>query len=398
MLTGALTDPAGNAAGHIEIKFGRSGYYSLTISINKSAPPAYWRFEGVDELNEDVAYQPNPYRHLTRVGDAGERARREVAEGRALSLLPRPGVDRHRLTTGTHGAVESLKVFDQCVANFKANPEPPPPARWEANTQGGRDCKLRLSNVSGVRGLELSFGARPKSTLSFAVSAERNFYKKGGILKTTLPGDPNPFSYDTELSPAKRDPREPAVMAAIKRGPLDMTFTPHGGKPIALRTTTDGLAVAGAMFDACARSLSAEALPEQASFAELRHVVNEVDDSCELTATQQVDGNVIWLTLLSDGKMNTMKVTRRTAGNGHLIQEMRLASLGGPERTTAQDVTFELDEEQFAALRRDLTGKGREYRFAMSSEKGYVARFGGPHALVEAPMFDACVHAKFDTR
>jgi len=398
LLTGALADPTGKSAGKIEIKLNRSGYYTLTISINDSAPLAYWRFDGVDDLNESVTYQTNPYRYLTRGGDAGERARREVAEGRALSLLPRPGVDRHRLTTGTRGAPESLRVFDQCVANFKANPEPPPPARWTASTQGGRDCTLRLSDISGVRGLDIFFGARPKSTLTFDVTAEENFFKSGGILRIGLPGDPNPFVYDTALRTTKRDTRASAVYTAIRSNPVDMTFTPHGGKPFAVRTTNDGLAVTGAMFDACGTALRAETLPDQASFSELRHTVNEVDDSCELTATQQIDGNAIWLTLLSDGDKNTLKMTRRTVGNGHLIQEMRLASLGGPERTTAQDVTFELDEAQFAALRRDLTGKGREYRIAMSSQKGYIARFGGPHALVEAPMFEACVQAKFDTR
>lgn len=398
LLTGALADPTGKSAGKIEIKLGRTGYYTLTISIDSSAPLAYWRFEDADDLNEQVSYQTNPYRYLTRGGEAGERARREVAEGRALSLLPRPGVDRHRLSTGTRGAAESLKVFDECVADFKANPEPPPPARWEASTQGGRDCTLRLSNVSGFRGLVFYFGSRPQSALTFVVSADQTFYKHGGILRTDLPGDPTPFAYDTEAPPAKRDPRVPAVLSAMRRSPLDMTFTPHGGKPMALRTTADALAVAGAMFDACVNALRAETLPDQASFSELRHVVNEVDDSCELTATQQVDGNAIWLTLLSEGARHSMKVTRRTVGNGHLIQEMRLASLGGPDKTTAQDVTFELDAAQFAAMRRDLTGKGREYRIAMSSQKGYIAKFGGPHALVEAPMFEACVHAKFDTR
>jgi hypothetical protein len=398
LLTGALTDPGGNAAGKIEIKLGRSGYYTLTISISNSAPLAYWRFEDVADLNERLAYQPSAYRHITIGGDAGERARREVAEGRALSLLPRPGVDRHRLTTGTRGAADSLQVFDQCVANFKANPEPPPHARWATGTQGGRDCTLRLSDISGVRGLDIYFGARHKLTLTFDVTAEENFFKSGGILKIGLPGDPNPYTYDTAVRTAKRDPRSPAVYAAIRRNPVDMTFTPHGGKSIALRTATEGLAVAGAMFDACAKALSAETLPEQASFSELRHTVNEVDDSCELTATQQIEGNAIWLTLLSDGKKNTMKVTRRTVGNGRLIQEMKLANLGGPEKTADQDVMFELDQAQFAALRRDLVGKGRDYRVAMNSQNGYIAKFGGPHALIEAPMFEACAHSKFDTR
>ena len=77
VLTGALADPAGNAAGKIEIRLGRSGYYTLTISINNSAPLAYWRFEDAADLNESVTYQTNPYRYLTRVGDAGERARRD---------------------------------------------------------------------------------------------------------------------------------------------------------------------------------------------------------------------------------------------------------------------------------------------------------------------------------
>lgn len=397
-LIGALLNVDGQSTGQLEIGWRSPGYYSLAISIKEPAPLAIWRFEEAD-LNESLAYQVGPWRYISVGGDAGERAKRRVAEGRSLTLMPRAGVDRHRLTTGTRGTAESLKAFDQCVATIKATPIPPPPSRWAASTQGGRDCMLQLSDVSGVRGLDVRFGARPKSPLTFAVSAESHLLKDAGVLRIVLPGDPNPFTTDIGVLTVSRDPRAPALYAAIKTlKPVDMVYAPRGAKPIALRTSTDGLTLASAMFDACAAALKTESLPPQLQFNELRYVVTEEEDLCELTGTFQLDGNAIWVTLMSDGQKNVVKIARRTVGAGYQIQVLGLGRLGGPDKLTAADATFELDAKTFAALRRDLIANGRDFQIVMSRDRSYTAQFGGALAVVEAPMFEACAHAKFDTR
>ena len=152
-------------------------------------------------------------------------------------------------------------------------------------------------------------------------------------MRIVLPGDPTPFTYDTNTRVMARDPRTPTLYAAIKTlKPVDMVFTPKGAKPIALRTATEGLAVASAMFDACAAALRPESLPPQNQFNELRYIVSEHEDQCELTGTYQLDGNAIWLTLVSDGKKNIVKATRRTVGNGYQISWLGLEHLGGPDQ------------------------------------------------------------------
>ena len=168
-------------------------------------------------------------------------------------------------------------------------------------------------------------------------------FADGGILRLVLPGDPAPFTYDTESSSVTRDPRAPALYAAIRSlKPVDMAFTPRGARPVAVRTSTDGLAVASAMFDACASALRSESLPPQYQFNELRYVVADYEDLCELTGTFQLDGNAIWVTLVSDGKKNVVKVTRRTVGKGYLIESLGLEHLDGPKKLNEPDTRYEL--------------------------------------------------------
>jgi hypothetical protein len=398
-LVGALIDGQQKSSGRIEISWRSSGAYQLTIALGETAPVAHWRFEQAD-LNESLEYQDRPFRYIMMGGDVGERAYRAVVAGRALTLMARPGVDRHRLTTVTRGVPESLRAFDQCVTKLKATPvPPPPPARWRAETQGGRDCSLRLSDLSGIRGLEAMFGAGTRSSLSFVITANPFLIKDGGVLRIVLPGDPRPFTYDTEAKTVTRDPRTPALYAAIKSGkPIDMTFTVPGAKPIPVRTSSEGLAVASGMFDACAAALRPESLPPRFQFNELRYVVTDQEDGCELTGTFQIDGNAIWITLVSDGTKNVVKVTRRTVGAGYKIRELGLERLGGPKKLTAEDTTIDLDAKSFASLRRDLVANGRDFQIVMSRDRSYTAQFGGALAVVEAPMFEACAHAKFDTR
>ena len=156
-LIGGLVDVRGNPAGQLEIHWMRSGSI-LSISLLASTPLANWRFDAAS-LNERLGYQTNGYRYISIGGEAGDLARRELVAGRALTLIAGSASGSHRLTTGTGGAAEATRAFDQCVAAIKAIPEPPPPPpRWTASTQGGRDCSLGLSDVSGVR--RTSFGIR----------------------------------------------------------------------------------------------------------------------------------------------------------------------------------------------------------------------------------------------
>jgi hypothetical protein len=398
-LAGALKDEKGNAAGKIGIHWMRSGRYTLEISVAASAPLVSWRFD-TTALNEGLAYQTGGYRYISIGGDSGERARREVAAGRSLNLIAGTNPRSHRLSTGTRGAPESLRAFDQCVAAFKALPEPPqPPPRWTASNQTGRSCSLDVADVIGVRGLHLGFGSRPKSPLTFGAGANTDLNKSRGILRIVLPGDPTPYTFDTGARSVNPDPRTPALYAAIKSlQPLDLVYTPPGAKPISTRTPTDGLAVASAMFDACATALRAESLPPRYQFNELRYIITEEENFCELTGIFQIDGNAIWVTLVGDGKKNVVKVTRRTVGAGYQIRVLGLDRLGGPKELTAQDGTFELDAKEFAAMRKDLIANGRDFQIVMSRDRSYTAQFGGALAVVEAPMFEACAHSKFDTR
>ena len=178
-----------------------------------------------------------------------------------------------------------------------------------------------------------------------------------------------------------------------------MVFTPKGAKPIAVRTSTDGLAVASAMFDACASALRSESLPPQYKFNKSCDTsLPTTEDFCELTGTFQFDGNAIWVTLVSDGKENVVKVTRRTVGKGYLIQWLGLEHLGGPKKLSEPDTRYELGDPEFVTLRQDLVRNGRDFHIEMSRDRNYTAQFGGALAVVEAPMFEACVHSKFDTR
>jgi hypothetical protein len=256
-----------------------------------------------------------------------------------------------------------------------------------------------LSGFAGAPGVRVSFHVRQKASLSFDVTSYSKPFADGGILRIVLPGDPAPFTYDTEARSVTRDPRTPALYAAIRSlKPVEMAFTPRGAKPVAVRTSTDRLAVASAMFDACASALRSESLPPLNQFNELRYIVSEHEDLCELTGTYQLDGNAIWLTLVSDGKKNVVKATRRTVGDGYRISWLGLEHLGGPKKLTGQDATFELDAKEFAVLRGDLVRNGRDFHIEMSPDRNYTAQFGGALAVVEAPMFEACVQAKFDKR
>jgi hypothetical protein len=53
---------------------------------------------------------------------------------------------------------------------------------------------------------------------------------------------------------------------------------------------------------------------------------------------------------------------------------------------------------EFAALRTDLVRNGRDFHIEMSPDRSYTGQFGGALAVVEAPMFEACTHTKFDAR
>jgi len=397
VLASLLGDGAGTSSIRLEVTWSRENLYSAAVTLSRSLPSAPWHLDSVSKDARNPVFVGKNHYFMIR-GEAGEQIQRELAAGREMELTIESGKSRQTFTSGVNGGEKALREFDRCVAAIKATPRPlPPPPRWITETQGGRDCSLALSGISGVRGLQVRFGAGPKSPSTFGVIADPGLFEDGGVLRLLLPGDPTPFTYDTKARAIARDPRTPALYAAIKSlEPVDMVFTPEGAKPIALRTATEGLAVASPMFDACAAALRQESLPPQYQFNELRYIVSEHEDLCEFTGTYQLDGNAIWLTLVSDGKKNVVKVTRRTVGNGYLIGWLGLEHIGGPKKLVAQDATFELDANEFATLRGDLVRNGRDFHIEMSRDRSYTGQFGGALAVVEAPMFEACAHAKLD--
>ena len=396
LLQNRLSDDEGRSRARVVVTWSKKDGYELEVSISGSLSATKWQLDSMDQGTRNPVLTGKGW-HLKVLGEAGELAKREVAAGRELALSIEFRGRTLLFTSGAIGVANAMSIFDQCIAEINARPEPPPPPpRWEAETQGGRHCSIRSS---GIPGLEVSFGSSTKMPLNLRVYAKATSYKDGGVMRIVLPGDPTPFTYDTTAPSATPDPRTRVLYAAIKSlKPVDVVFTPRGAKPVATRLPTEGLAAASAMFDACTAALKNAATMPQLSFSELRYVVNSQDDLCELTATFQIDGNAIWLTLVSDGKTNTFKVARRPVNEGYLINWLGLERLGGPKKLAAQDATFELDAEYFAALRRDILANGRDFHIEMSTDRSYTAQFGGVLATVEAPMFEACAHAKFDTR
>jgi hypothetical protein len=326
--------------------------------------------------------------------DDGEQLLSALAAGRPVILTTGTGVSEQKYSTGNSGYASAVAAFRTCITQMSAD-FVIPPARWQAETSG-RSCSMQ-SQVDGAPGVSLNFGYSPKRGLIFSARADSTELSKGGKLEFTPPGVPQPWKVDSE-SFSSTDPAVSRLLDELRqRKQLPMTFTPLGGKPLKVRTTLNDLPLASAMFDACMTALKQPELPPQLQFTELRYVITVGDQACELTGTFQLQGNGLWLTLVSDGSKNLIKVTRRQLKAGIRINSLDLGGFGGSRDFKGQDATLELDHEAFASLRRDLVGEGRPFGITLADGAAYTGKFGGRFALVEAPMFDACARVKFDS-
>jgi hypothetical protein len=105
---------------------------------------------------------------------------------------------------------------------------------------------------------------------------------------------------------------------------------------------------------------------------------------------------VIWIAASVERDGSHLNVTRRTHRGGARIVAVDLRGLGGV--VDKEDARVPLDEPAFASLVRTAQGEGNEVRLLISQNRGFTVRFGGPQAISEVAMFDACVRAKYPAR
>lgn len=391
-----LVDADGKLGARVQFHSRRGAHYTMMVLFSTNAPQAPWSLQTTGAGARTFAMGRAKDRIFGTALSFGEKLIGELGAGRGLLLIVRSGGDGHRYSSNDEGAAESLRAYERCVVAAKAAPPPPgPPPSWKVDSQGGRDCSLSTS-LPGFTDVRIAFGIRQKTSLVFMLDVSSFERPDGGVLRIDLPGAA-PWILDSKQMKSMPGARDSQLLAALMTlKPVPMTFTPHGARAASFSSPTENLAVAGAMFQACAAAVKAPDLPPQLQFTELRYVASEQEDECELTGTYQLQGNGLWLTLTREARKITFKVTRRTIKSGFRIASLDVSGFGGPKKLAAEDGSYELDAREFAVLRAALVGAGRDFGIRMSASESYTAQFGGKLAVVEAPMFEACVKTKFD--
>ncbi len=392
-LTTGLHDSGGTNRGNLRVTWAEGEHYILELRLTRQSSEG-WHFEAGDAGGQREYNSGNTPFQLAGL-DKGEHLMRDLSDGKAVAVRYESGA---RIGAPTAGA-ETMRAFQKCIADIRARPPPePPPARWTVESQSGRDCSLRLSRFENVPALNFSFRLNERGDLGFALgSNDPQAFPDGGEFR--VEGAAERFDLEMDRGPQAQRRNTMTLLTSLRKSvPLDMTFTPKGGKRLRLKITTAGLDVRGAMFEACVRALDEPVLPPRHSLRSVRFTVSENENVCELTGVYQVYGNSLWLTHVTDGEKNLLKVTRRVGKSQNQVGSLDLSRLGGPKDFDADDGSFEIPAAAFTALRKDLRGAGRGFGMNFTSGKTYdKVSHGGSFALVEAPMFDACVRVKHES-
>jgi hypothetical protein len=334
------------------------------------------------------------------------KARANLLAGNPVDLiLETRGKRAQTYTTGVAGVKKAIDALDRCIESARQN-STQPAARWTATTSGTmgvRSCSLDVAGLIGIDGVDGSFHAVRAGGVIFGASSSPNVRPDGGVLRIDLPGT-EPWVFDTEMyatadksraPPSEHQTRSSILLRELARGlSPTMAFTPRGGKAVPVSMTLENWKVAKSMFDACTSASMGPKPARPVSYTDLRHIVEERPDFCQLTATYQLHGNGIWLVLTSERGKAALKVTHRVVGKGFKLTSMDLRAFGGSGNVTAPDTTLPLDAATFATVRQGLVGAGVEFGIAMSRTESFAAPFGGELGRIEAAMFEACVKAR----
>jgi hypothetical protein len=340
-----------------------------------------------------------PMRQISMVSIEGfAKARAHLLASRAIELVVESrGQSALHYTTGIVGVKQAVAALDRCIEGAKQAAQRPA-ARWTATTSGtmgAQACSLSVDGMVGIEGVDGSFSAIRPNGVRFDLRSSPSYFADGGTLRIDLSGAKESWMLDTESYMRGTDARSSALLSQLARGVSPkMAFIPRGRPAVPVSMPLENWKAAAAMFDACRGAASGGAPQKIVSYTELRHVVEERPEACELTATYQLQGNGIWLVLTTEGGKPALKITHRTLGNGYKLQSMDLRKFGGSRRMTAPDTTLPIDAATFTAVRRGLVGSGVEFGIEMPRSKTYLAPFGGELGRIEAVMFEACVKAK----
>jgi hypothetical protein len=373
----------------------------LSVTLKEPPPPGgiiYVQVAGTGEMLQDIST-----RH--RIGTLSilqlMKVRENLLAGRALDVvLHYPGRPQRRYSTGVAGVREAFAEFDRCVQSGKMAVQRSA-ARWSVGTSGTTPtqtltCALNLSAFDGVEGVDAAFHSIRAGGLRFAADSDPRHYARGGVLRIDLPGANEPWLLDTEVPSRGAEPRAAALLGELAQRRMPrMTYTPRGAQSVPLTITGENWSVAYAMFDACVAAARKPAPKEFVDFTELRYAAEEETASCKLTATYQLQGNVLWLVLASEAGKTVIDATHRRSRTGYMLESLDLRNFGGPRRARTPDTKITLDAARFAEVRRGLVDDGVSFGIVVSATESYTARFGGEFAAVEAAMFEACVGTKF---
>lgn len=300
-----------------------------------------------------------------------------------------------KYATSLDGAEAAAAAFTECISDERKRVAAEDQAsRWMAdvNIRGG--CSMRHS-FSGTAGLTGWFDNDAKGQPTFRLTTLDRYFPKGGVTRIHLPGQSLPWLLDSEKSD-EASQRPALLLEELRKGrPPRMFFEPREMAPVEIRVSRDGMAEAVAMFDACS-AVSTRPRPPLLPLSELDYSIGESVSGCQLSAAYQVESEVIWIAAIAEREGSRLTVTRRTRRDGLKIVAVDLRDLGG--LIEKQDASVPLDPQVFSTLMRLAQGEGNEVRLMVSQNRGVTVRFGGPQALSEVAMFDACVRAKYPAR
>lgn len=321
--------------------------------------------------------------------------RKNLLRGLPILVSIEGGKDRPmRYATSLEGAEAASAAFEDCIRDERkrvAGEDRAP--RWTGSVDIRGRCSLRQPFI-GAEGLSAYFRDSASSELQLQMLALDSFFPKGGVLRVFLPGQSVPWMIDSEKA-TEAGPRVLALLGEIRAGKVPrMEFEARGAPPVPLTATGAGMAEAVAMFDAC-NVASTRPRPEVVPLNELQYSLEESAAGCRLSAAYQIESAVIWLAAIADGEGYRVSVTKRIQRNGLKIASLDLHSLGGAAQVEQDDLVIPASDVDFSALVKKAMGEGHEVGLLVTPTQGFTVRFGGPQAISETAMFDACVRAKY---
>lgn len=328
-------------------------------------------------------------------GAAVDVLRRNLLRGLPIEVtFEGGGIRPLTYSTSAAGAIEASAAFDACVRDERLRVAiDDRVVGWKSDVSLRGSCSL-TQRFPDVSGLVLAFHDAAPAGVSFEAVPSEQYFPGGGVMNIHLQGRAAPWQLEAVISRTPSSEAE-VLLDELRQGRRPrLVFEPRGAKPVDLGWVEEGLVTSVAMFDAC-RAAHAKPRPGIAPLNVLQYSVAGTAGQCQFSASYQVEAAVIWVVAVADAQGRRINVTKRAKQAGNRIQYLDLRSLGEPEPIDSDDAIIVLDATSFASLMSGLMGEGLEISFHETPSRRYRARYGGPQAISEAAMFDACVRAKY---